>query len=98
MHLILYFRVHCTISLPQPLDVSGLGAQARILNAKTVAPDCVVLIPAAGIRALSHSAKSPFKILKSHSTVGNSKSTSGGASFRSQCTPCAQIPDAAGFE
>jgi len=92
------YRVHCTISLPQPVHLSNLGDQARILNAKVVAHDCAVLIPAANIRNLSHSAKSAFKILKSHSTAGNSRSTGGGASFRSQSTPCSQVPDAAGFE
>lgn len=80
------------------MNVSNLGPQARILNAKTVAPDCAVLIPAARIRHLSHSARSAFKILKSHPTTSNNRGTSGGAAFRSQSTPCAHIPDAAGFE
>jgi len=91
------YRVHCTISLPQPINASNLGSHARILNAKTVAPDCAVLIPAARIRHLSHSANSAFKTLKRHPTTSNSRGT-GGATFRSQSTPCAQIPDAAGFE
>jgi solute carrier family 25 carnitine/acylcarnitine transporter 20/29 len=92
-------RVHCTISLPQPMQRSGLGTQAiRILNTKTAVPDCAVLIPAANIRALSHSAKSPFKTLSRHPAIAKRGSASLGSSFRYQSTPCAQLPDTPGFE
>jgi len=92
-------RVHCTISLPQPSQHSSLGAQAiRILSAKTAVPDCAILIPAANIRTLSHSAESPFKTLTRHPTIAKRGSASQGSSFRYQSTPCAQLPDAPGFE
>lgn len=88
------YRVHCSVSLSQPLRRSNLEIQAlRVLNAKTVMPDCAVFIPASSIRILSHSAKSPFKVLKGHSIMAN-----GGTSFRYQSTPCAQLPDTPGFE
>ncbi|KAG6841955.1 hypothetical protein C0991_005135 [Blastosporella zonata] len=61
-------------------------------------PDCAILIPAATIRSLSLSAKSPFKVLKGHSTVVKSGNTSKGSSFRYQSTPCATLPDTPGFE
>lgn len=88
------YRVHCNVSLSQPLPQSKLESQTlRVLGAKTVIPDCAVFIPASNIRALSHSAKSPFKTLKGHSA-----SVNGGTSFRFQSTPCAQLPDTPGFE
>lgn len=91
--------VHCSISLPQPLSLAKMGTHAvHILNTKTVIPDCAILIPAASIRSLSHSAKSPFKILKSHSSVVNSGNASKGTSFRYQSTPCARLPDMPSFE
>jgi len=92
-------RVHCTISLPQPLQNSSLGTQAiRILKTKTAVPDSAILIPAADIRALSHSAKSPFKTLTRHPAIAKRGSASQGSSFRYQSTPCAQLPDTPGFE
>jgi len=92
-------RVHCSISLPQPLSHAKMGSQAlRILNTKTVIPDCAILIPAATIRSLSHSAKSPFKMLKGQASIVNSGNASKGSSFRYQSTPCAQLPDTPGFE
>ncbi|KAG6911552.1 hypothetical protein DXG01_011854 [Tephrocybe rancida] len=92
-------RVHCTISLPQPLLRANMGTVAtRILNTKTAVPDCVILIPAVAIRPLSLSAKSPFKVLKGHPTVVASGNTSKGSSFRYQGTPCATLPDTPGFE
>ncbi|RDB28803.1 hypothetical protein Hypma_015691 [Hypsizygus marmoreus] len=92
-------RVHCTISLPQPSLQTNLGAVAsRILNTKTVVPDCSIFIPAASIRSLSHSAKSPFKMLRAHPTIVASGNTSKGSSFRYQSTPCANLPDTPGFE
>jgi hypothetical protein len=92
-------RVHCTISLPQPIHRSNLEAQsARILNAKSAIPDCTVMIPAAKTRNLSHSVRSPFKTLKNHPTVSTSGSSTRGSSFRFQSTPCAQLSDTPGFE
>jgi hypothetical protein len=91
--------VHCTISLPQPIHTSNLEPlSARILNAKSAIPDCAVMIPADKIRSLSHSARSPFKVLKSHPAVATAGSASRGSSFRFQSTPCAQLPDTPGFE
>lgn len=79
--------------------MSNLGTQAnRILNTKTVAPDCAIFIPAAGVRTLSHAARSPFKTLKGHATVIKTGNTTKGSSFRFQSTPCASLPDAPGFE
>ncbi|KAF8078771.1 hypothetical protein FPV67DRAFT_1558000 [Lyophyllum atratum] len=92
-------RVHCTVSLPQPLLHANMGTLAsRILNTKTAVPDCAILIPAAAIRSLSHSEKSPFKVLKGHVTVVESGNTSKGSSFRYQSTPCANLPETPGFE
>lgn len=92
-------RSHCAISLPQPTQPHKLDTQSsRVLNAKSAIPDCAIFIPAASIRTLSHSAKSPFQILKGHTAVSNSGSPSKGSSFRYQSTPCAQLPDTPGFE
>ncbi|KAF9462090.1 hypothetical protein BDZ94DRAFT_1290407 [Collybia nuda] len=92
-------RVHCSISLPQPVILSNLGTQAsRILNTKTVAPDCAIFIPAARVRSLSHAAGSPFKTLKSHASVAKTGNTTKGSSFRFQSTPCAILPDTPSFE
>jgi solute carrier family 25 carnitine/acylcarnitine transporter 20/29 len=89
------YRVNCTMSLPQPLRPNLRSQALRVLSAKTVIPDCAVFIPAASIRTLSHSAKSPFKTLKAQSAGG---SANGGSSFRFQSTPCAQLSDTPGFE
>jgi hypothetical protein len=87
------------MSLPQPSLNSSLNLQAlRILNAKTVIPDCAIFVPAANIRTLSHSVKSPFKVIKSHASVVKTGSPSRGSSFRYQSTPRAQLPDTPGFE
>ena len=87
------------MSLPQPsADFSRTTEAVRVLNTKTAVPDCGIFIPAANIRSLSHSAKSPFRVLKSHATIINAGSTSTGSSFRYQSTPCAQLPNNPGFE
>jgi len=92
-------RVHCTVSLPQPAaNFNRTSETVRVLNTKTAVPDCGIFIPAASIRSLSHSAQSPFKVLKNHSTIVNAGSTSAGSSFRYQSTPCAQLPNNPGFE
>jgi solute carrier family 25 carnitine/acylcarnitine transporter 20/29 len=90
------YRVNCTMALPQPPQYSKLSSQVQhVLNAKTVIPDCAIFIPAPNVRALSHSAKSPYKTLKEHT---GRLHTSRATSFRFQSTPCAQLPDMAGFE
>ncbi|KAG6832274.1 hypothetical protein H0H92_003507 [Tricholoma furcatifolium] len=87
-------RVQCAISLAQPLLQTNIGSVAeRVLNTKTVVPDCAVLIPAVTIRSLSLSAKSPFKVLKAHPIVIETGNASKGSSFRYQSTPCATLPD-----
>jgi len=92
-------RVHCTVSLPQPsANFSRTAEAVRVLNTKTVVPDCGIFIPEANIRSLSNSAKSPFRVLKNHSTIVNAGSISTGSSFRYQSTPCAQLPNNPGFE
>jgi hypothetical protein len=96
---IVIIRVHCTISLPQPPLRANLSSQAAgILNTKTVIPDCAIFVPAASVRSLAHSSKSPFKILKGQASVVDTGSPSKASSFRFQSTPCAQLPDAPGFE
>ncbi|KAL0951409.1 hypothetical protein HGRIS_008102 [Hohenbuehelia grisea] len=90
-------RIHCTISLPQPIRKVDNDA-VRVLNAKTVIPDCSIFIPAGRIQTLSHSAKAPYKVLQRHSTVAKSGKASKQTSFRYQATPCAQLPEAPGFE
>ncbi|KDQ63426.1 hypothetical protein JAAARDRAFT_120944 [Jaapia argillacea MUCL 33604] len=89
-------RAQCTLSLPQPLPHLKVSPKsARVLNTKTAVPDSIIFIPAAQIRSLSQSSKSPYKILKSHPSIPNTGSES---SFRFQSTPCAQLPDTPGFE
>lgn len=92
-------RVHCTVSLAQPSANFSRTTQAvRVLNTRTAIPDCGIFIPAASIRSLSHSAQSPFRVLKNHPTIVSAGSTSTGSSFRYQSTPCAQLPSTPGFE
>ncbi|KAF9244556.1 hypothetical protein BU15DRAFT_42061, partial [Melanogaster broomeanus] len=88
------FRVQCTVSLPQPPSTTV----DRVLNTKTATPDCAVFLPAALTRPLSHSAKSPYRILKNNPAVTKSGTATRGSSFRYQSTPCAQLPDMPGFE
>ncbi|KAG1717962.1 hypothetical protein EDD22DRAFT_983737 [Suillus occidentalis] len=93
------FRVQCAISLPQPQDTFQNALDVpRVLNTKTVIPDCAIFIPASRTRALSHSAKSPYKLLKNHPTVVKAGNAAKRSSFRYQSTPCAQLPDMPGFE
>ncbi|KAJ7654978.1 hypothetical protein DFH06DRAFT_486445 [Mycena polygramma] len=92
-------RVHCTISLPQPLVTTNLGPESlRILGTKAASPDCVVLCPAASLRAMSLSLKSPFQVLKRHKNVVKSGSATKCSSFRYQSTPCAVPPETAAFQ
>ncbi|KAF8846231.1 hypothetical protein BDN67DRAFT_26728 [Paxillus ammoniavirescens] len=91
------FRVQCTVSLPQPPSTAVDDAH-RILNTKTATPDCAVFLPAALTRPLSHSAKSPYRLLKNHPAVATAGTATKGSSFRYQSTPCAQLPDMPGFE
>lgn len=71
---------------------------SRILNTKTAIPDGALMIPAASIRLLSHSAHSPYKVMKGHTAVVESGSASKGSSFRYQSTPCENLPEAPCFE
>ncbi|KAH7885923.1 hypothetical protein F5I97DRAFT_1809627 [Phlebopus sp. FC_14] len=91
------YRVQCTVSLPQPLTSAGDDA-LRILNTKTATPDCGVFLPASLARRLSHSAKSPYKVLKNHPEVAKEGTVKKGSSFRYQSTPRAQPPEMPGFE
>ncbi|KAG1817800.1 hypothetical protein EV424DRAFT_1324215 [Suillus variegatus] len=93
------FRVQCAISLPQPQDTFQNAFDVpRVLNTKTVIPDCAIFIPASRTRPLSHSAKSPYKLLKNHPAVVKAGNAAKRSSFRYQSTPCAQLPDMPGFE
>jgi hypothetical protein len=92
-----FHRVQCTVSLPQPPSTVVDDAH-RILNTKTATPDCAVFLPAALTRPLSHSAKSPYRLLKNHPAVATAGTATKGSSFRYQSTPCAQLPDMPGFE
>ncbi|KAG0704336.1 hypothetical protein DFH29DRAFT_981461 [Suillus ampliporus] len=93
------FRVQCAISLPQPQDTFQNALDVpRVLNTKTVIPDCAIFIPASRTRPLSHSAKSPYKLLKNHPAVVKAGNAAKRSSFRYQSTPCAQLPDLPGFE
>ncbi|KAG2350186.1 hypothetical protein BDR05DRAFT_954287, partial [Suillus weaverae] len=93
------FRVQCAISLPQPQDTFQNALDVpRVLNTKTVIPDCAIFIPASRTRPLSHSAKSPYKLLKNHPVVVKAGNAAKRSSFRYQSTPCVQLPDMPGFE
>ncbi|KAJ6509385.1 hypothetical protein C8R47DRAFT_965641 [Mycena vitilis] len=92
-------RVHCAISLPQPLVTTNLGPESlRILATKAASPDCVVLCPAASLRAMSLSLKSPFQVLNRHKDVVKSGSATKCSSFRYQSTPCAVPPETPAFQ
>ncbi|KAF8898904.1 hypothetical protein BD779DRAFT_1666663 [Infundibulicybe gibba] len=92
-------RLHCTISLPQPILRRKIETAAmRILGTKTAVPDATIFVPASSVRCLSHSAKSPFKVLKNHPNILKSGCSSKGSSFRYQSTPRTNLPDAPGFE
>lgn len=99
MFIVNVIRVQCTISLPQPQDTFQNAMDVpRVLNTKTIVPDCAIFIPASRTRPLSHSAKSPYKLLKKHPAVMSAGNTAKKSSFRYQSTPCAQLPDMPGFE
>ncbi|KAF7985320.1 hypothetical protein HWV62_6507 [Athelia sp. TMB] len=92
-------RGHCAIQLPQPsADFSRTSQAVRVLSTKTAIPDCAIFIPSASTRALSHSASSPFRVLKGHPSITSMGSTSAQSSFRYQSTPCAALPSIPGFE
>ncbi|OBZ79705.1 hypothetical protein A0H81_00990 [Grifola frondosa] len=93
------YRAQCAVALCQPLPSFEVTPQAvRILNAKTALPDASIFVPARLIRDLWHSAKSPFKILKSHKSVVKTGNVGGESSFRYQSTPCAKLSDTPSFE
>ncbi|KIJ68197.1 hypothetical protein HYDPIDRAFT_36698 [Hydnomerulius pinastri MD-312] len=91
------YRVQCTVSLPQPPSAATDEAH-RVLNTKTAIPDCAVFLPGSLTRPLSHSARSPYKVLKNHPAVAKAGTATRGSSFRYQSTPCTQLPDMPGFE
>jgi hypothetical protein len=90
-------RVQCAVSLPQPPSVIPEDAR-RVMSAKTVTPDCAIFLPSSLTRALSQSAKSPYKILKKLPAVAKAGTAARGSSFRFQSTPCAQVSGDSGFE
>lgn len=98
--ILCFNRVQKPIALPRPVDqASHFGSKAtRILSAKTVVPDCILMVPSSSTRELSHSSKSPYKRLNSHKVVTGSGSPSDSTSFAYQASPCASLPDIPGFE
>jgi len=93
------YRVHPTISLPQPPLRTDLSSGAkRILNTKTVIPDSAIFLPTDSVRQLSETSKSPYRTIKHNPSVMKTGSPSRASSFRYQTTPCTQIPDQPVFE
>ncbi|KAF5375027.1 hypothetical protein D9758_000436 [Tetrapyrgos nigripes] len=87
------------VCLPQPIVHDGMDNEARrILGAKIVIPDCVVLIPQSLVKNLSDSKDSAFKRLKKHKIITRSGAPSKHTSFPYQATPFMSLPNAAGFE
>jgi solute carrier family 25 carnitine/acylcarnitine transporter 20/29 len=68
----------------------------RILNAKSVVPDCAVFVPEKAIRKLSLAAESAFKQLKRSKLAGSPGK--GEESFACQSTPCVHLPGTPGFQ
>ncbi|KAF9029239.1 hypothetical protein BDZ89DRAFT_728479 [Hymenopellis radicata] len=92
-------RGQCAVALPQPLSTTNLNSAAiRVLNAKTVIPDNLMLIPRSYIRDLCESEGSPFKVLKGHPAVKEIESAEKGSAFSFQSTPCNTLPSSPGFE
>ncbi|KAF7320119.1 hypothetical protein MKEN_00796300 [Mycena kentingensis (nom. inval.)] len=90
-------RVQCNVSLPQPSDASKLSPESRrVLGAKQATPDCIVLLPARSVRALSSGIDSPYKRLSRHPIIKSAGSAS--QAFRFQSTPLVIPPDAPGFQ
>ncbi|KAI0307693.1 hypothetical protein B0F90DRAFT_1621732 [Multifurca ochricompacta] len=91
------YRAKWSISLPQPFLHPQLRTHSlRILNAKSVVPDCAVFVPERVIRRLSLAADSAFKQLRRSKFTGSA--TRGGESFACQSTPCVQLPHTPGFQ
>ncbi|KAH8998841.1 hypothetical protein EDB86DRAFT_2828382 [Lactarius hatsudake] len=85
------------IALPQPLPQPRVRTQSlRILNAKSVIPDCAVFVPEKAIRKLSLAAESAFKQLKRSKLAGSPGK--GEESFACQSTPCVHLPGTPGFQ
>ncbi|KAF8917648.1 hypothetical protein CPB85DRAFT_1215048 [Mucidula mucida] len=91
-------RAQCVVSLPQPLSTDLCSTEVRVLNAKTVIPDNLLLIPRSYISDLCESQGSPFKVLKGHKTVKKTGSAEKGSAFSFQSTPCSALPSSPGFE
>ncbi len=92
------FSAQCVVSLPQPLSTDLCSTEVRVLNAKTVIPDNLLLIPRSYISDLCESQGSPFKVLKGHKTVKKTGSAEKGSAFSFQSTPCSALPSSPGFE
>jgi len=66
-------RVHCPISLPQPLLHSNLISQTTYLsNVKTVISACAIFIPVANAHMLAHPSKSPYEVINGEVSVTHS--------------------------
>ncbi|KAH9064342.1 hypothetical protein EDB87DRAFT_1680985 [Lactarius vividus] len=91
------YRAKWPIALPQPLPQPRVRTQSlRILNAKSVIPDCAVFVPEKAIRKLSLAAESAFKQLKRSKLAGSPGK--GEESFACQSTPCVHLPGTPGFQ
>jgi len=91
------YRAKWPIALPQPLPQPRIRTQSlRILNAKSVIPDCAVFVPEKAIRKLSLAAESAFKQLKRSKLAGSPGK--GEESFACQSTPCVHLPGSPGFQ
>jgi solute carrier family 25 (mitochondrial carnitine/acylcarnitine transporter), member 20/29 len=90
-------RAKWAIGLPQPLHHPQIRTETmRILNAKSVVPDCGVFVPEKAIRKLSLAADSAFKQLRRSKLTGSA--ARGEESFACQSTPCVQLPRTPGFQ
>ncbi|KIJ46532.1 hypothetical protein M422DRAFT_46219 [Sphaerobolus stellatus SS14] len=91
------FRHQCSISLPEPPERPKAEAY-RILYPKSAIPDGTTFIKPASIRHLSHSLKSPYKVLNAHPSIAQYSRLRVENTFRFQATPCSQPPETACFE
>ncbi|KIJ29131.1 hypothetical protein M422DRAFT_104729, partial [Sphaerobolus stellatus SS14] len=92
------YNIHqCSISLPEPPERPKAEAY-RILYPKSAIPDGTTFIKPASIRHLSHSLKSPYKVLNAHPSIAQYSRLRVENTFRFQATPCSQPPETACFE
>ncbi|KAI0271409.1 hypothetical protein BC834DRAFT_818064 [Gloeopeniophorella convolvens] len=91
------YRAKWPIGLPQPLQSLRVRtASVRIVNAKSVIPDCAIFVPDRAISHLSLAAESAFKQLKRSRLAG--AADKGEGSFGCQSTPSVQLPPVPGFQ